>query len=173
MVGFGENSPQNPHHRGAHGSTTNNINDPVDNRNVLVSALVGGPSAPNDNAYTDDRTNYITNEVALDYNAGFTGALARMYGEFGDDAIASSQGTVGGLTPWDTPEQIAKTNTDITGAEIALSSNTTYGGDSQVSLGMNDYLPDSTISLSDQALSSGIPTATNVVGAEFESNVLM
>jgi hypothetical protein len=96
-----------------------------------------------------------------------------MYGEFGDDAIASSQGTVGGLTPWDTPEQIAKTNTDITGAEIALSSNTTYGGDSQVSLGMNDYLPDSTISLSDQALSSGIPTATNVVGAEFESNVLM
>ncbi|MBW4543591.1 MAG: glycoside hydrolase family 9 protein [Symplocastrum torsivum CPER-KK1] len=173
MVGFGENSPQNPHHRGAHGSTTNNINDPVDNRNVLVGALVGGPSAPNDNAYTDDRTNYITNEVALDYNAGFTGALARMYGELEGDAIASSQATVGGLTPWDTPEQIAKTNTDITGAEIALGSNTTYGEDSQVSLGMNDYLPDSTISLSDQALSSGIPPATNVVGAEFESYSLI
>ena len=173
VVGFGENSPQNPHHRGAHGSTTNNINDPVDNRNVLVGALVGGPSAPNDNAYTDDRTNYITNEVALDYNAGFTGALARMYGESQGDAIASSQGTVGGLTPWDTPEQIAKTNTDITGAEIALGSNTTYGEDSQVSLGMNDYLPDSMISLSDQALSSGIPPATNVVGAEFESYSLI
>lgn len=82
VVGFGNNSPKNPHHRGAHGSLTNNINDPVDNRNVLYGALVGGPSAANDNAYTDDRTNYITNEVTLDYNAGFTGALARMYGEF-------------------------------------------------------------------------------------------
>ena len=27
VVGFGENSPQNPHHLGAHGSTNNNINE--------------------------------------------------------------------------------------------------------------------------------------------------
>ncbi|NEQ23451.1 MAG: hypothetical protein F6K28_30715, partial [Microcoleus sp. SIO2G3] len=172
MVGFGENSPQNPHHRGSHGSTTNNINDPVNNRNVLVGALVGGPSAPNDNAYIDDRTNYVTNEVALDYNAGLTGALARMYGEFGDDAIASSQRTVGGLTPWDTPEQIAKTNLEMTDADNAFANTISYGGESQVSFGMNDYLPDSTISLFDQALSSGIPPATNIVGTEFESHSL-
>ncbi len=172
MVGFGENSPQNPHHRGAHGSTTNNINDPVDNRNVLVGALVGGPSAPNDNAYTDDRTNYITNEVALDYNAGFTGALARMYGESEGDAIASSQGTVGGLTPWDTPEQIAKTNVEITDADDALGSSISYGGESQVSLGMNDYLPDSTINLSEPSPSSNIFPTTNVGSSEFESNSL-
>ncbi len=89
MVGFGNNSPVNPHHRGAHGSLTNNINDPVLNRHVLTGALVGGPSSPNDNAYVDDRNNYITNEVALDYNAGFTGALARMYQEFGGNALAS------------------------------------------------------------------------------------
>ncbi|NJL22284.1 MAG: hypothetical protein HC895_18025 [Leptolyngbyaceae cyanobacterium SM1_3_5] len=81
VVGFGNNSPRNPHHRGAHGSTTNNINDPLINRNVLTGALVGGLSAANDNAYSDDRTNFITNEVALDYNAAFTGALARMYQE--------------------------------------------------------------------------------------------
>lgn len=81
VVGFGNNAPRNPHHRGAHGSTTNNINDPLINRNVLTGALVGGLSAPNDNAYSDDRTNFITNEVALDYNAAFTGALARMYQE--------------------------------------------------------------------------------------------
>ena len=172
VVGFGENSPQNPHHRGAHGSTTNNINDPVNNRNVLVGALVGGPSAPNDNAYTDDRTNYITNEVALDYNAGFTGALARMYGEVEGEAIASSQRTVGGLTPWDTPEQIAKTNVDITGVDDILDSSTSYGGESQVSLGMNDYVPDSTISLSDQPLGLNIPPASNVAGSEFENNSL-
>jgi endoglucanase len=78
MIGFGSNSPQNPHHRASHGSTSNNIASPANNRHVLYGALVGGPSAPNDNAYVDDRTNYITNEVALDYNAGFTGALARM-----------------------------------------------------------------------------------------------
>ncbi|HEY9669181.1 MAG TPA: glycoside hydrolase family 9 protein [Coleofasciculaceae cyanobacterium] len=89
VVGFGNNSPVNPHHRAAHGSLTNNINDPIINRHVLYGALVGGPSAPDDNAYTDDRTNYITNEVALDYNAGFTGALARMYQEFGGQAIAN------------------------------------------------------------------------------------
>ena len=102
VVGFGENSPVNPHHRAAHGSLTNNINDPVLNRHVLTGALVGGPSAPNDNAYVDDRTNYITNEVALDYNAGFTGALARMYQEFGGQPLDSSQQSlVAGLTALD------------------------------------------------------------------------
>jgi len=102
VVGFGENSPVNPHHRAAHGSLTNNINDPVTNRHVLTGALVGGPSAPNDNAYVDDRTNYITNEVALDYNAGFTGALARMYQEFGGQPLDSSQQSlVAGLTALD------------------------------------------------------------------------
>jgi hypothetical protein len=80
---------------------------------------------------------------------------------------------VSGLTPWDTPEQIAKTNTDITGAEIGFGSNTTYGEDSQVSLGMNDDLPDSMISLSEQALSSSVPPTTNVAGAEFESHSLI
>lgn len=76
VVGIGNNPPQNPHHRGAHGSTTNNIMDPAQNAHVLTGALVGGPSAPDDSAYIDDRSNYITNEVALDYNAGFTGAVA-------------------------------------------------------------------------------------------------
>jgi hypothetical protein len=80
MVGFGNNAPQNPHHRGSHGSLTNNINDPVVNRNILYGAMVGGPDQANDNSYSDDRTNYVTNEVALDYNAGLTGAISRIYG---------------------------------------------------------------------------------------------
>jgi hypothetical protein len=42
---------------------------------------VGGPG--NNDAYTDSRTDYVQNEVATDYNAGFTGALARLYQEFG------------------------------------------------------------------------------------------
>jgi len=89
VVGFGNNPPRNPHHRAAHGSTTNNINNPANNRHILYGALVGGPSEPNDNAYSDDRTNYVTNEVAMDYNAGFTGALARMVFEFGGQPLQS------------------------------------------------------------------------------------
>jgi len=78
MVGFGQKSPQQPHHRTAHGSWNNNIGIPTLNRNVLYGALVGGPTRPDDFAYTDSRTDYVANEVALDYNAAFTGALARM-----------------------------------------------------------------------------------------------
>ena len=89
VVGFGNNPPRNPHHRAAHGSTTNNINSPTDNRNVLFGALVGGPSSADDNSYVDDRTNYVTNEVALDYNAAFTGAVARMFTEFGGTPLAN------------------------------------------------------------------------------------
>ena len=37
----------------------------------------------------DDRTNYITNEVALDYNAGFTGALARAVMQYGGQPLAN------------------------------------------------------------------------------------
>lgn len=36
---------------------------------------MGGPRAADD-AYTDLRTDYVSNEVSLDYNAGFTGAAA-------------------------------------------------------------------------------------------------
>ena len=89
VVGFGNNPPINPHHRAAHGSTTNNEYAPVNNVNVLYGALVGGPESADDNAYTDDRHNYVTNEVALDYNAAFTGALARMYSEFGGTPLSN------------------------------------------------------------------------------------
>jgi hypothetical protein len=169
VVGFGNNSPVNPHHRGAHGSLTNNINDPVTNRHVLSGALVGGPSSPDDNAYSDDRTNYITNEVALDYNAGFTGALARMYQESEGQAIASVQETVGGLTPWDTAEEVAKANADILGSISSAE-------DAQVSLGVNDPLAastlDSTNDLSSQALGLEFLETPNIPGSEFGSNSL-
>ncbi|MFZ4775704.1 MAG: glycoside hydrolase family 9 protein [Terrimicrobiaceae bacterium] len=78
VVGFGNNPPVNPHHRGAHGSWNGNISTPVNSRHILFGALVGGPSSASDSAYSDDRSNYVTNEVALDYNAGFTGAVARL-----------------------------------------------------------------------------------------------
>ena len=45
------------------------------NPQVLYGALVGGPPGTND-AYEDVRSNFQTNEVAVDYNAGLVGALA-------------------------------------------------------------------------------------------------
>ena len=85
VVGYGENSPKNPHHRTAHGSYTNNIGDPADNRHILYGALVGGPNR--DDSYSDDRNNYVNNEVACDYNAGFTGALAKLYAQYGGQTL--------------------------------------------------------------------------------------
>src|SRR5690606_25504798 len=87
VVGFGNNPPRNPHHRTAHGSWTDSISNPATSRHILYGALVGGPRTANDQ-YTDDRSDYVMNEVATDYNAGFTSALARLVGEYGGTPLA-------------------------------------------------------------------------------------
>ena len=90
VVGFGANPPRNPHHRTAHGSWTDQLTFPTISRHTLYGALVGGPSSPNDGAsYSDDRGNFVNNEVATDYNAGFTGALARLAQEYGGAPLAN------------------------------------------------------------------------------------
>lgn len=81
VVGYGERSPQNPHHRTAHGSWKNALDTPETNRHILYGALVGGPNE--DGSYEDDRQNYINNEVACDYNAGFTALLCKMTEVYG------------------------------------------------------------------------------------------
>ena len=81
VVGYGENSPKNPHHRTAHGSWKNDLAVPANNRHILYGALVGGPNE--DGSYEDDRQNYINNEVATDYNAGFTAMLCKMVEKYG------------------------------------------------------------------------------------------
>ncbi|MFC6088862.1 glycoside hydrolase family 9 protein [Saccharothrix lopnurensis] len=88
VVGFGANPPRNPHHRTAHGAWADTMQEPATSRHVLYGALVGGPGTNND-AYRDDRTDFVANEVALDYNAGFTSALARLYKEYGGTPLAN------------------------------------------------------------------------------------
>jgi len=88
VVGYGVNPPKNPHHRGASGVYDGNVSASFDNRHVLHGALVGGPQTASDTDYVDARTNYVCNEVALDYNAGFQGAVARLYLEYGNAAPA-------------------------------------------------------------------------------------
>ena len=76
VCGYGINPPVKPHHRGSscEADKSCDINDAGANPNVLEGALVGGPDS-SDN-YEDKRDDYISNEVACDYNAGFQSALA-------------------------------------------------------------------------------------------------
>lgn len=85
VVGFGENPPQNPHHRTAQGSWVDNMNEPSEARHTLYGALVGGPD--NTDSYSDDVSNYVNNEVACDYNAGFVAALAKLYKKYGGQTL--------------------------------------------------------------------------------------
>ncbi len=87
VVGFGQNPPQHPHHRTAHSSWTDQMNSPTYHRHTLYGALAGGPDS--NDGYTDEISNYVNNEVACDYNAGFTGALAKLYKQYGGTPIAN------------------------------------------------------------------------------------
>lgn len=89
MVGFGDNYAKKVHHRNAIGNL--DINSNANNPNILYGGLVGGLKRPNDNAYQDNRTDYVGNEVALDANAGMTGALARMYSKYGGNPLTDAQ----------------------------------------------------------------------------------
>ncbi len=85
QIGFGENYPKNPHHRTAQGSYCDNMNEPSPARHILCGALVGGPDASD--GYTDEVSNYNTNEVACDYNAGFTGLMAKLYTRYHGETL--------------------------------------------------------------------------------------
>lgn len=56
--------------------TWDHFHAPGPNPQILHGALVGGPDI-NDN-WHDDRSDFVTNEVAIDYNAAFQGALAEL-----------------------------------------------------------------------------------------------
>ena len=87
QIGFGDNYPLNPHHRAASGDATNN----EVNQHILYGALVGGPQSPDDFDYNDERSDWITNEVATGYNAAFTGALAYLYDKYGGDPLTETE----------------------------------------------------------------------------------
>lgn len=81
-IGFtngGTNSkwPTQPHNSTAHDPWSDNLATPPRTRHLDYGLLVGGPPAAND-AFSDDRTNFQQTEGALDYNALFSGALARL-----------------------------------------------------------------------------------------------
>jgi len=83
VVGYGYNPPTQPHHRLSscpdRPAKCNweqyNLNQP--NPQILFGALVGGPNSVNAN-YKDQRSDYVQNEVTIDYNAGFQSAVAAL-----------------------------------------------------------------------------------------------
>ncbi len=86
VCGFGENPPVKPHHRSMHGPyLDDNGRTPVDSRHTLYGALVGGPGT--DGSFEDARLDAVKNEVATDYNAGFSSALARLARDFNGSTI--------------------------------------------------------------------------------------
>ncbi len=86
VVGFGKNPPEHPHHRTAHGSWSDKDLNPENHRHTLYGALVGGPNQ--DGSYEDDVQNYTNNEVATDYNAGYTALLCKMVSKYGGTPLA-------------------------------------------------------------------------------------
>lgn len=82
VVGFGPNAPTRPHHRASSCPPRpsvcnwNAYHAAGPNPYTLHGALVGGPGV--DDSYVDSRDDYVANEVAIDYNAGFTGVLAAL-----------------------------------------------------------------------------------------------
>jgi endoglucanase len=81
----------NLHHRASYGDTWADFDSVIPNQNILYRVLEGGPASLQDFDDEDDRTNYITNEVAMDYNAAFTGALARSVSEFGGEPLTNAE----------------------------------------------------------------------------------
>lgn len=85
LIGYGDKYPVNPHHRTAQGSYADNMNTPSTARHILYGALVGGPDASD--GYKDEVSNYNNNEVACDYNAGFTGLMAKLYSKYKGETL--------------------------------------------------------------------------------------
>jgi hypothetical protein len=85
IVGYGYEKglpfAKHPHHRAAHGSKTNSMNDPEEHRHILWGALAGGPDL--NDYHIDSTTEYAYNEVTIDYNAAFVGACAGLYEFYG------------------------------------------------------------------------------------------
>jgi endoglucanase len=90
MVGFGNSYPLQPHHRAASGISNGN-DTTTPNQHIIYGAMAGGPKSANDYDYQDSRSDYVTNEVAISYNSGLTGALAYTYDKFGGESLSDAE----------------------------------------------------------------------------------
>jgi len=86
VIGYGDTYPQNPHHRTSQGAWEDQSEALGYHRHILYGALVGGPNSDDSYGENEDKvTNFTNNEVATDYNAGFTALLCKMVSEYGGE----------------------------------------------------------------------------------------
>ena len=81
IVGYENSYATQPHHRSAHCSAKQSMDDPVNQIHTLWGALVGGPDLKD--IHVDITKDYIYNEVTDDYNAALCGDLAGLYHFYG------------------------------------------------------------------------------------------
>ena len=86
VIGYGENYPQHPHHRTSQGAWEDQSEALDHHRHTLYGALVGGPNQDDSYGENEDKvTNFTNNEVACDYNAGFTAMLCKLVTKYGGE----------------------------------------------------------------------------------------
>lgn len=71
VIGYNAYGPKYPHHRAASGYTGKDQGTTAQ-KNMLIGALVGGQKI--DGSYVDSASDYVCNEVAIDYNATLVAA---------------------------------------------------------------------------------------------------
>lgn len=121
MVGYGNNYPQQVHHRGSsivsikvdssfvtcRGGYATWYSKKSSDPNLLTGAIVGGPDAYDN--FADERDNYEQTEPATYNNAPLVGLLARLSG--GNSGF--NQLLTGTDRPFDSIERICKTKSDV------------------------------------------------------------
>ena len=77
MMGYTNKYCSQPHHAAGHASIWGQPNNPVENRHIIWGALVNGPDG--NDGHVDNRADFGSNEVTIDYNASLIAALAAHY----------------------------------------------------------------------------------------------
>ena len=119
VVGAEENSPKAVHHRGASGTFDSQDNNAKPSWDIftLYGALAGGPGK--DDSYKDTRSNYQMNEVALDYNAGFTLCLSAL-SQFG---LGTKDGELNFDRAWPPKQPTFDVSVSFDGGDMHVSTN--------------------------------------------------
>lgn len=154
VVGYNENSSRYPHHRSSsgYGGFPDSGYQTAVQAHVLTGALVGGIEG-SDGAYHDSSADYYCNEVAIDYNAAFTGAAAALYlaneddedqmldSNYAIDSTATCPANEGGIAA-NGSEEVTKTELTDSDITFPTASDITYGqslADAALSKASDDY----------------------------------
>ena len=109
VIGYNAYGPKYPHHRAASGYTGKDQGTTAQ-KNTLLGALVGGQKI--DGSYVDSASDYICNEVAIDYNATLVAAAAAIYEKYTSDTehqYIDKNLSSGGSSAPDVPKEVAAT----------------------------------------------------------------